>query len=114
MTWGVSRAECCHRSGLVPSCCWVICLLAVDDMDHLVGALGVSWRLQRCDRVTSTLQLNGSNVEMSEKQCCFSVADYGSFDNADRRGLLHGLGCTCEDRWVGGIVGLRMRRVCGW
>lgn len=75
MKWGVRRAECCHRSGLVPSCCWVICLLAVDDMDHLVGALGVSWRLQRCDRVISTLQLNGSNVEMGEKQRCFSVAD---------------------------------------
>ena len=39
MKWGVSRAECCHRSGLVPSCCWVICLLTVDDMDHLVGGV---------------------------------------------------------------------------
>ena len=55
MKWGVSRAECCHRSGLVSSCYWVIFLLAVDDMDHLVEALGVSWRLQRCDRVISTL-----------------------------------------------------------
>lgn len=39
MKWGVSRAECCHRSGLVSSCYWVICLLAVDDMDHLVGGV---------------------------------------------------------------------------
>ena len=75
MKWVVCRAGCRHHSGLVPSCCWVICLLAVDDMEHLVGALGVSWRLQRCDRVISMLQLNGSNVEMSEKQRCFSFAD---------------------------------------